>query len=60
MAVVVATVDCNRCGTPYTGSWVVPDAEQLDEAPRAVQECPECFHQQDEPYPGWTIHTEAG
>jgi len=60
---LIATVDCNSCGTPYTGSWIGPDEDQeMDEAPVAVQECPnpDCLHQQDEVWPGWAYSTEAG
>jgi uncharacterized Zn finger protein len=57
---VSATVDCEECGTPYPGRWSAADPDQMDEAPVAVQRCPECGHEQEEAYPGWTIHTEAG
>jgi hypothetical protein len=63
MAVLTAFVTCESDGTEYEGQWPAPeegDEQDQAEAPVALQVCPSCGHEQEEEYPGWTFHSEAG
>jgi DNA-directed RNA polymerase subunit RPC12/RpoP len=59
---LAAFVTCASCGTEYLGGWVI-DAEtpeEADEPMQGAQRCPECGHEQDEEFPGWSFRTEPG
>jgi hypothetical protein len=61
--VLLANVDCAKCGVAYDGLWQVDaadDMQDLDGAPVEEMTCPACGHRQQETWPGWTSYTEAG
>jgi hypothetical protein len=60
--ILTALVECGNCELTYEGSWEDDSdtTQDMDEAPVAWQECPECKTEQQETYPGWINRTEAG
>jgi hypothetical protein len=60
---LTATVECIACFNEFEGHWIDKDADTIEdvaEAPVADQTCPNCNNTQEETYPGWMFHTEAG
>lgn len=62
--VLSALVDCESCETTYDAYFHFPsgvyEREDIIDAPIETVTCPSCGHQQDEQWPGWTAHADAG
>lgn len=50
------------CGEEFDGEWRDDSlaVEDMTEAPKGVQKCPECGHEFEAPFTGWAMFGEAG